>query len=159
MPAQRPRASFEPIPADFDVRTFVENAENFQYVDRISCEMIAQQGMDQFEKLVLLHVVIGGKPLVIDGFDELLDPWTFTPQWLRDNHGDKSTFAQSQPCSEIVLTPNACLVENARNLTVKDNLPLTIKHYLKNMGRLTEQFFDQPENYRDKNRQKIYLKD
>ena len=92
MPAQRPRASFEPIPPDFDLRTFVENAENFQYVDRISCEMIAQQGMDQFEKLVLLHVIIGGKPLVIDGFDELLDPWTFTPQWIRDNHGDKSTY-------------------------------------------------------------------
>ena len=100
MPAQRPRASFEPIPPDFDLRTFVENAENFQYVDRISCEMIAQQGMDQFEKLVLLHVVIGGKPLVIDGFDELLDPWTFTPQWLRDNHGDKSMFTRSQPCSD-----------------------------------------------------------
>ena len=44
-------------------------------------------------------------------------------------------------------------------MTVKDNLPLTIKHYLKNMGRLTDQFFDQPENYRDKNRQRIYLKD
>ena len=159
MPAQRPRASFEPIPPDFDVRTFVENAENFQYVDRISCEMIAQQGMDQFEKLVLLHVIIGGKPLVIDGFDELLDPWTFTPQWIRDNHGDKSTFTRSYTCSEIALTPNVCLVENARNLTVKDNLPLTIKHYLKNMGRLTDQFFDEPENYRDKNRQRIYLKD
>jgi hypothetical protein len=47
--------------------------------------------MEQFEKLVLLHVIIGGKPLVIDGFEEVLDPWTFTPSWLRDNHGEKST--------------------------------------------------------------------
>ena len=89
MPAARPRASFEPIPPDFDVCTFVETADNFQYVDRISYEMIANNGIEQFEKLVLLHVIIGGKPLVIDGFEEVLDPWTFTPQWLRDNHGDK----------------------------------------------------------------------
>jgi hypothetical protein len=89
MPATRPRASFEPIPPDFDVCTFVETADNFQYVDRISYEMIANNGIEQFEKLVLLHVIIGGKPLVIDGFEEVLDPWTFTPSWLRDNHGDK----------------------------------------------------------------------
>jgi hypothetical protein len=89
MPAARPRASFEPIPPDFDVRTFVETADNFQYVDRISYEMIANNGIEQFEKLVLLHVIIGGKPLVIDGFEEVLDPWTFTPSWLRDNHGEK----------------------------------------------------------------------
>ena len=89
MPAARPRASFEPIPPDFDVRTFVETTNNFEYVDRISYEMIASNSIEQFEKLVLLHVIIGGKPLVIDGFEEVLDPWTFTPSWLRDNHGDK----------------------------------------------------------------------
>ncbi|KAF2794685.1 hypothetical protein K505DRAFT_374485 [Melanomma pulvis-pyrius CBS 109.77] len=139
MPAARPRASFEPIPPDFDVRTFVETADNFQYVDRISYEMIASNGIEQFEKLVLLHVIIGGKPLVIDGFEEVLDPWTFTPSWLRDNHGDK--------------------VENARNLTTKENIPLTLRHYLQHMGKLTDQFFDGPERYRDKMRQRIYLKD
>ncbi|KAF2035382.1 hypothetical protein EK21DRAFT_96643 [Setomelanomma holmii] len=139
MPAARPRASFEPIPPDFDVRTFVEKADNFQYVDRISYEMIAYNGIEQFEKLVLLHVIIGGKPLVIDDFEEVLDPWTFTPSWLRDNHGDK--------------------VENARNLTSKENIPLTIKHYLKHMSKLTDQFFDAPGRYRDKTRQRIYLKD
>ncbi|KAF2013804.1 hypothetical protein BU24DRAFT_442739 [Aaosphaeria arxii CBS 175.79] len=139
MPAARPRASFEPIPPDFDVRTFVETADNFKYADRITYEMIANNGMEQFEKLVLLHVIIGGKPLVIEGFEEVLDPWTFTPSWLRDNCGDK--------------------VENARNLTTKENIPLTIKHYLKHMAKLTEQFFDTPERYRDKTRQRIYLKD
>jgi hypothetical protein len=139
MPAARPRASFEPIPPDFDVRTFVETADNFRYADRISYEMIKNNGIQQFEKLVLLHVIIGGKPLVIDGFEEVLDPWTFTPSWLRDNHGEK--------------------VESARNLTTKENIPLTIKHYLKHMSKLTEQFFDDPERYRDKTRQRIYLKD
>jgi hypothetical protein len=27
-------------------------------------------------------VIIGGKLLVIDGFEEVFDPWTFTPSWL-----------------------------------------------------------------------------
>ncbi|KAF1987934.1 hypothetical protein K402DRAFT_462322 [Aulographum hederae CBS 113979] len=139
MPAQRPRAAFEPLPPDFDVRALVEETENFQYVDRISCDTIEENGIDQFEKLVLLHVIIGGKPLVIDGFEERLDPWTMNMRWLRDNHGEK--------------------VENARDLTAKDNLPLSIGHYLKNMGLLTEQYFEKPDNYRDKNRQRIYLKD
>ncbi|KAF2759833.1 hypothetical protein EJ05DRAFT_474888 [Pseudovirgaria hyperparasitica] len=139
MPAKRPQATFEPIPPDFDVRELVESTDNFQYVDRISCEMIEQQGVDAFEKLVLLHVIIGGKPLVVDGFEDLLDPWTFTPKWLIDNHGGK--------------------VENARNLTNQQNLPLTIRHYLNNMGSLTEQFFQKSSNYKDKNRQRMYLKD
>jgi hypothetical protein len=89
MPAQRPRASFEPIAPNFDVRKLVEETENFQYVDRISCDTIAEHGLEKFEKLVLLHVIIGGKPLVIDGFEGKLDPWIFTPKWLKDNHGDK----------------------------------------------------------------------
>ncbi|RAR11613.1 transcription factor jumonji aspartyl beta-hydroxylase [Stemphylium lycopersici] len=156
MPAARPRASFEPIPPDFDVRTFVENAENFQYVDRISYEMIATNGVEAFEKLVLLHVIIGGKPLVIDGFEEVLDPWTFTPSWLRDNHGDKGSQALRR---QRTRKANKDVVENARNLTAKENIPLTIKHYLKHMTKLTEQFFDAPDRYLDKKRQRIYLKD
>ena len=89
MPARRQHASFEPLPPDFDVRKLVEETDNFQYVDRISRETIEENGIDQFEKLVLLHVIIGGKPLVIDGFEEKLDPWTFQRRWLVDNHGDK----------------------------------------------------------------------
>lgn len=139
MPAQRPRASFEPIAPNFDLKALVESTPNFQYVDRISCDMIERQGLPAFEKLVLLHVIVGGKPLVIDGFEEQLDPWTFTPKWLRDNCGDK--------------------VESARNLTAKEQLPLTMGHYLKNMGLLTNQFFDKPGAYREKNRQRVYLKD
>ena len=139
MPATRPRASFEPIAPDFDLKALVESTRNFSYVDRISCDMIDQQGLPAFEKLILLHVVIGGKPLVIDGFEDRLDPWTFTPTWLRDNLGEKH--------------------ENARNLTSKDSLPLTIAHYLKNMGMLTNQFFSKPGAYREHKRQRVYLKD
>ncbi|KAF2421490.1 hypothetical protein EJ08DRAFT_738183 [Tothia fuscella] len=139
MPANRPRASFEPIAPDFDLRELVETTENFQYVDRISCETIEEQGLENFEKLILLHVIIGGKPLVVDGWEDRLDPWTFTPKWLRDNHGDK--------------------VENARNLHNKDSLTLTVGHYLNYMGKLTDQYWEKPDNYKDKQRQRSYLKD
>lgn len=51
------------------------------------------------------------------------------------------------------------LVEHARNLTSQDNIPLTIGHYLNHMGKLTDQFFESKDNYKDKNKQRIYLKD
>ena len=89
MPALRRRAAFEPISPDFDVKELVEETENFRFVDRISVDMIEKNGMTQFEKLITLHVIMGGKPLVIEGFQDILDPWTFTSGWLRDNHGDK----------------------------------------------------------------------
>jgi len=38
-------------------------------------------------------------------------------------------------------------------------MPLTVKHYLKHLGKLTDQFFEDSERYRDKARQRIYLKD
>ena len=137
MPAQRPSAAFEPISPDLDVANLVETTPNFEYVVRIHCDMIDVQGKDQFEKLVLLHVVLGGKPLVVEGYHERLDRWTFALQWLRDNCATK--------------------IENARDLTKKSNLPLTVGHYLNNMQILTNQW--SPHNYKDPNRQRIYLKD
>lgn len=89
MPAQRPSASFEPISPNLDLETLVNETPNFEYVVRISCDMLEQQGLEAFEKLVLLHVIIGGKPLVIEGFQHRLDEWTFSSQWLQDNHGTK----------------------------------------------------------------------
>ena len=139
MPATRPQASFEPISPHFDLKRLVESTPNFSFVDRISCDMIDQQGLAAFEKLVLLHVIVGGKPLVIDGYEGRLDPWTFSPKWLRDNCGEK--------------------VENARVLTTQENLPLTMGHYLKNMGKLTNQFFQKEDAYKEKGRQRVYLKD
>ena len=137
MPAQRPVASFEPIPPDLDLDALVEQTPNFKYAPRIPCEMIDLQGMDAFEKLVLLHVVNGGKPLVVEGFQDKLDPWTFSTRWLRDNVGKK--------------------FEQARVLNRGENMPLSISHYLEHMNMLTNQW--SPQNFLEKNRQRLYLKD
>ena len=48
-------------------------------------------------------------------------------------------------------------VEQARNLTKRENMPLSINHYLKNLPLLTNQW--NAYNYREPNRQRIYLKD
>ena len=50
-------------------------------------------------------------------------------------------------------------VEIARNLTTKENMPLTIRHYLSHLSKLADQYFEDPECWRDKARQRIYLKD
>ncbi len=89
MVAQRPSAAFDPIPPDLDLASLVEETPNFEYVTRISCDMISTQGLEAFDKLVLLHVILGGKPLVVEGFQQRLDEWTFTSQWLQDNFGKK----------------------------------------------------------------------
>ncbi|KZF25584.1 JmjC domain protein, partial [Xylona heveae TC161] len=137
MPAQLPRASFDPIAPDFDLSELVEETPNFQYAPRIPCDLIKEQGIEAFEKAVLLHVILGGKPLVVEGFHHQLDQWTFTPAWLQDNLGQK--------------------VERSRNLTTQEDLPLTIAHYLRSMPVLANQWNE--KNYKDPDRQRIYLKD
>lgn len=89
MPSTRPCAAFEPVSPDFDVAAMVESTPNFEYVVRIDCGMIDHQGLENFEKLVLLHVILGGKPLVIEGYESRLDKWVFALQWLRDNCASK----------------------------------------------------------------------
>lgn len=101
MPSQRPSAAFDPIPPNLDLASLVEETSNFEYVARISCDMIDSQGIEALEKLVLLHVIIGGKPLVIEGFQHRLDEWTFTSQWLRDNFGKKCKHSLTGPPSFI----------------------------------------------------------
>ncbi|MCJ1295153.1 hypothetical protein MMC34_006714 [Xylographa carneopallida] len=154
MPAQRPSASFEPIPPNLDLDALVESTPNFQYVTRIPCDMIEHQGLEAFEKLVLLHVIIGGKPLVIDGFQHRLDKWTFTTRWLRDNVGQKCMFLFLYLVETYA---DHREVEQARNLTKKENMPLSINHYLNNLPLLTDQW--NPYNYMEPKRQRIYLKD
>ena len=155
MPAQRPCASFDPISPDLDLAALVEETPSFEYVVRISCDMIEHQGLEAFEKLVLLHVIIGGKPLVIEGWQHRLDQWTFTSQWLRDNHGKK---CESAPLRRLLYPSLPCdLVEQARNLTTKQNMALSIGHYLNNTGKLTNQW--NAYNYKEPDRQRIYLKD
>ena len=89
MPAQRAAAVFDPISPDLDLAALVEQTPNFHYVTRIPCEQIEQQGLEQFEKLILHYVILGGKPLVVDGYNNRLNQWTFSTQWLRDNVGKK----------------------------------------------------------------------
>jgi hypothetical protein len=84
-----PQAKFDPIPPDLDLSTLVEKTNNFDYVIRISTEQIAELGLPEFEKLVLLHVIAGGKPLVVEGWQSELPPWLFSPNWLEDNVGKK----------------------------------------------------------------------
>lgn len=93
MPAQRARASFEPIPPDLDITELVNNTDNFQFADRVAFDVIARMEPDKFEKLVTKHCIIHGRPLVIDGYESHLDPWTFNPKWLSDNHGANSKLA------------------------------------------------------------------
>lgn len=48
-------------------------------------------------------------------------------------------------------------MENSRNLTTKSDIPLSVGHYLKNMTLLADQWT--ASNYKDADRQRIYLKD
>ncbi|KAL9607989.1 MAG: hypothetical protein Q9167_007149 [Letrouitia subvulpina] len=137
MPSQRPSAAFDPIPPDFDLDNLVQQTPNFEYVSRISYDMVEDQGLENFEKLILLHVIVGGKPLVIEDFNKPLDKWTFTSGWLRDNCGK-----DFQP---------------ARDLSKQTNLTLSMGYYLDNMAKLANQW--DRHNYRDRNRQRIYMKD
>lgn len=98
---QLPRAAFEPISPDLNLTELVESTPNFEYVVRIHCDAIDEQGIENFEKLVQLHVVLGGKPLVVEGYQERLEKWIFSLQWLKDNHGNKGR--QSMP-----LSPPSC---------------------------------------------------
>jgi len=84
-PQSHPRAQFIPIPPDLDLSDLVENTSNFDYVTRLPNEMLKEHSTQSLEQLVLLHVVIGGKPLVIEGWDEKLEPRLFSPAWLQDH--------------------------------------------------------------------------
>lgn len=102
MPSTRPCAAFEPIAPGFDIKTLVESTPNFEWVVRVDCDMIDEKGVEQFEKLVLMHVILGGKPMVVEGYDRRLDRWTFAVHWLRDNLGGKGRLT-SQPLRAILL--------------------------------------------------------
>jgi hypothetical protein len=84
-----PQAKFDPIPPDLDLNALAEKTPNFDYVIRISTDQIRDLGLAEFEKLVLLHVIVGGKPLVVEGWNTSLPPWLFSSAWLQDNIGRK----------------------------------------------------------------------
>lgn len=58
---------------------------------------------------------------------------------------------------KIISTNVWYTVEQARNLVKQQNIPLSISHYLNNMAKLTSQWNE--HNYKDLDRQRIYLKD
>ena len=87
--ALHPQAKFDPIPPDLDLSTLVEKTPNFDYVTRISIDQILELGLAELEKLVLFHVIVGGKPLVIEGWNTSLPSWLFSPTWLENNVGKK----------------------------------------------------------------------
>ena len=102
-PLSHPRAQFVPINPDLDLISLVENTSNFDYVTRLPNEMLKEHSIQSLEQLVLLHVVIGGKPLVIEGWEDRLDPYLFSPEWLQNNLG-KQRESCSTPKSIPVLT-------------------------------------------------------
>src|ERR1700761_4330596 len=93
MSPRRPRAAFEPLPPDLNITRLVESTANFEFAARIHCDSIDNLGLKEFEELVHLHVVLGGKPLVIEGFHERLDKSIFSEKWLRAHYANKSKFS------------------------------------------------------------------
>jgi hypothetical protein len=96
--SSHPQAQFVPIQPDLDLDALVDNTSNFDYVTRLGCEMLKEHSIQHLEQLILLHVVIGGKPLVIENWGDVLDPYLFSPQWLQDQTGNKGKLG----CAQII---------------------------------------------------------
>ncbi|KAM0235524.1 hypothetical protein ACHAPO_005812 [Fusarium lateritium] len=132
-----PQAKFDPIPPDLDLYSLVDKTSNFQWVQRVSRSQIRSLGQQEFEKLVLIHVIIGGKPLIIDGWDGVLPKSLFDVAWLEKTHDKRQ--------------------ENVRDIAAGTDIPMTMGHYLRSMRQLANQWT--PANFRDERRQRLYLKD
>ncbi|KAI0445694.1 hypothetical protein F4803DRAFT_506988 [Xylaria telfairii] len=135
--ALHPQAKFDPIPPDLDLHGLVDRTPNFDWVTRISIAQIRRLGPAGFEKLVQLHVIDGGRPLVIEGWDRVLPNDLFSTTWLEGTCDKKQ--------------------ENVRDITAQTDIPMTTGHYLRSMRQLTNQWT--PTNYRDERRQRLYMKD
>jgi hypothetical protein len=94
--ASHPQAQFVPVPPDLDLDALVENTSNFDYVTRLPREILQEHSIQHLEQLVLLHVVIGGKPLVIENWGDVLNPSLFSPQWLQEHMGKKGKLECAQ---------------------------------------------------------------
>ncbi|ODA81507.1 hypothetical protein RJ55_00006 [Drechmeria coniospora] len=132
-----PQAKFDPIPPDLDLHGLVDQTPNFKWVQRVSRAQIRSLGQHEFERLVHTHVIVGGKPLVIDGWDVVLPTWLFSAKWMENTYDKKQ--------------------ENVRDIPAATDIPMTTGHYLRSMKQLTNQWT--PHTYRDERRQRLYLKD
>ncbi|KAJ5665617.1 uncharacterized protein N7477_008065 [Penicillium maclennaniae] len=134
---QKERAAFKPYPPDIIVNPTVDSIPNFEHVRSISCDDIDRNGLEQFSHLYDYWVIKTGRPLVIKGFQDLLDRRLFSSEWLQKNYGKK--------------------VENVRNLGKGANVCFSIGHYLNKLpalaGKITTATFDNPQI------QRLYLKD
>ncbi|KAL7909893.1 hypothetical protein GGI35DRAFT_469544 [Trichoderma velutinum] len=135
--AQHPQAKFDPIPPDLDLHSLVDHTPNFRWAQRVSRSQIRSLGQQDFEKLVAIHVIAGGKPLVIEGWDAALPSSLFSGGWLEEVYDKKQ--------------------ENVRDISNATDIPMTTGHYLRSMKQLTNQWT--PNTYRDERRQRLYLKD
>ncbi|KAI1634712.1 hypothetical protein F4809DRAFT_617464 [Biscogniauxia mediterranea] len=135
--ALHPQAKFDPIPPDLDLYSLVDRTPNFDWVVRISTSQIRRLGPSGFETLVQLHVIKGGRPLVIEGWNKVLPSDLFSAKWLEKTYDKKQ--------------------ENVRDITAQTDIPMTTGHYLRSMRQLTNQW--SPTNFRDERRQRLYLKD
>jgi len=88
-PHSHPQAQFVPISPDFDLKALVDSSNNFDFVTRIPLSVLNNHSSHQFEALVLNQVIREGKPLVIEGWAENLDPAVFSRKWLEDTLGSK----------------------------------------------------------------------
>ncbi|KAL7624627.1 hypothetical protein AAE478_006195 [Parahypoxylon ruwenzoriense] len=132
-----PQAKFDPIPPDLDLHALVDKTPNFDWVVRISTAQIRRLGPSGFEKLVQLHVIEGGRPLVIEGWNKVLPEDLFSAAWLEKTYDKKQ--------------------ENVRDINAQADIPMTTGHYLRSMPQLTKQWT--PTNFRDERRQRLYMKD
>ncbi|UNI19744.1 hypothetical protein JDV02_005905 [Purpureocillium takamizusanense] len=132
-----PQAKFDPIPPDLDLHALVDRTPNFKWVQRVSRTQIRNLGQQEFEKLVQIHVIAGGKPLVIEGWDSVLPTRLFSAEWLEKTYDKKQ--------------------ENVRDIPSSSDIPMTMGHYLRSMKQLTNQW--NPHTFRDERRQRLYLKD
>ena len=80
-----------PMSPDLDLSVLVENTPNFDYVTRLSRAQLEELSIQMLEQLVLLHVVIGGKPLVMEDLESRIDPNLFSPLWLQRHLGKRGT--------------------------------------------------------------------
>ncbi|KAI0161307.1 hypothetical protein GGR57DRAFT_353452 [Xylariaceae sp. FL1272] len=135
--ALHPQAKFDPVPPDLDLHGLVDRTPNFDWVTRVSLAQIRRLGPLGFEKLVTLHVIEGGRPLVIEGWNKVLPQDLFSVGWLEKQYDKKQ--------------------ESVRDITAATNIPMTMGHYLRSMRQLTNQWT--PTNFRDERRQRLYLKD
>ncbi|OAQ97825.1 hypothetical protein LLEC1_00009 [Akanthomyces lecanii] len=141
--ASHPQAKFDPISPDLDLRSLVDEVPNLKWAQRVSRSQLRNLGPQEFEKLVLMHVITGGKPLVIEGLDAALPKWLFSTEWLEQQYDKKD--------------PDGSLEERVRDIVSQSDIPMTTGHYLRSMKQLTNQWT--PSNFRDERRQRLYLKD